>query len=302
MRPITAQPGYIADDLKTLLATRQFVYAECYTIYCKDQQTWRYTTAQQDVNISIPVDGSMVPATFTSRQVQVSGLKSETGVGVEVDEQTLNMAFPPDLDYLGSMPYSQAIRWGRFDGATIRRDRYFASDWGSVSAPPQWVGGVPMFVGRMSSVDKLSRSSASMKVKSDLVLLSTQMPRKLMQATCLHTLFDPGCGLIKSAFMTPGVVAAGSTADTIVWAGADPTYSLGTLEIEDVNATTLVRTIDSTGAGVLYLSAPLEFAPLAGAHFNIYPGCARTYARCGFFGNTDRYQGFPFVPVAETAR
>lgn len=296
MRPITPQPGFTDADLKTLLATREFIYVDAYTIFTKDQGVRRYSTAQKNVDIPIPVDGAAGPVSFTSRDVQVSGIKTEMGVGVEVDEQTLILAFRETLEYLPTLPYARAIRLGRFDGGTIRRDRYFRKDWSS-----PWVAGVPMFVGKISSVDKLSRSNAQLKVKSDLSLLDTPMPRKLMQATCLHTLFDSGCTLSKLAHQTPGIAEAGSTIDTIFWSGASSTFALGTIEIEDAGGATIVRTIDRVDAGVLYLSSPLEDAPVIGMHFNAYPGCNRTYDRCGEFSNQDNYQGFPFVPTAETA-
>ena len=296
MRPITAQPGFTEADLKALLATREFIYVDAYTFICKDQSVRRYSTAQKDVNIPVPVDGASGPVTFTSRLVQVSGIKTEMGVGVEVDEQNLSLAFPQTLTYIPGLPFSQAVRLGRFDGATVRRDRYFRANWQS-----NWVGGIPMFVGKVSAVDRLSRSNAQLKVKSDLSLLDMPMPRKLMQANCLHTLFDPGCSLNKLAFQTAGIVGAGSTIDTIYWAGAAAGFALGTIEVEDAGGVTMVRTIDRIGAGVLYLASPLEETPLAGAHFNAYPGCTRTYARCGEFSNQANYQGFPNVPAVETA-
>jgi len=296
VRPITPQPGFTESDLITLLATREFIFVEAYTILTKDQGVRRYSTAQKDVDIQIPVDGAAGPVVFTSRQVQLSGIRTEMGVGVEVDEQTLNLAFPETLTYIPGLPFSQAIRLGRFDGATVRRDRYFRKDWIS-----HWVGGVPMFVGKVSSIDRFSRSNAQLKVKSDLALLNTPMPRKLMQATCLHTLFDPGCGLYKLAYQTAGVVGSGSTIDTIYWSGANSGFALGTIEIEDAGGVTIVRTIDRVDTGVLYLASPLESIPIVGMNFKAYPGCNRTYARCNDFNNRPNYQGFPFVPTAETA-
>lgn len=297
MRPITAQPGHTANDVIALLATKQFTYADCYTISNKDGTVLRYSTSQEDIVIATPVDGSAGPVTFSSRTAKISGLKTHVGIGVEVDEQTIRLDYDPGLLYNGS-PYATAIRYGRFDGGVIRRDRYFCTTWG---AP--WLGGIPLFVGHTSTVDRISRSFAEIKVKSDLVLLKIPMPRKLFQPSCLHTLFDPGCGLVKSAFEISAVMEATPTATVIPWSGAAAGFVQGTVNVVDGSGVTLVRTIESVVPGVsITLAYPLESIPATGSNFKVYPGCVRSYARCGELGNQTHFQGFPFVPVAETAR
>lgn len=295
MRPITPQPGYTEQDLKDLLATKRFAFADCFSIINKDLEVLRYTTVQKNVVIANPVEGGGLETTWTSTGPKVSGLRLEIGVGVEVDEQTMRLDFAPDAEYRG-LPFPTAIRYGRFDGGTIRRDRYFCERLGS-----PWIGGVPLFVGQTSTADKIGRSFAELKVKSDLVLLKMPMPRKLFQPQCLHTLFDPGCGLEKAAFEQTGIVESGSTQSFIKWAGATAGLKAGTVYIEDAGGVTLVRTIESVGGGGVHLVYPLEVLPLTGTNFKAYPGCIRTYARCGEFSNQANYQGFPFVPVAETA-
>lgn len=295
MRPITPQPGYTEDDLKALLATKRFAFTDCFTILNKDLEVLRYCTTAKDVEIENPVDGEPGPVIFNSKTVLVSGLKLEIGVGVEVDEQTMRMDFPQDAEYRG-LPFPTAIRYGRFDGGTIRRDRYFCERLGE-----PWIAGCPLFVGKTSTADKIGRSFAELKVKSDLVLLKMPMPRKLFQPQCLHTLFDPGCGLDKTAFEQTGTTETGSTASVINWAGATAGLVAGTVYVEDAGGVTLVRTIESVSGHAVTLTYPLDFVPPVGTHFKMYPGCVRTFARCGDFSNTANYQGFPFIPVAETA-
>jgi len=293
MRPITPQPGYTEQDLHDLLATKRFIYVDCYTMSNKDGRVLLYSSAQKDVDIKTPVAGGM-GVVYSSKRVKVSGLKLETGVGVEIDEQSMHLDFGPDEMYV-TMKFAAALRYGRFDGGSVRRDRYFAASWGN------WVAGVPMFVGKVSSLDKLGRSFADLKVKSDLVLLSTPMPRKLFDPSCLHTLFDPGCGLNKADYVSAGTVGAGATAVVIPWSSSSSQFSYGTFEVDDQAGATLVRTIDLATDSELVLSYPLEFAPGEGTNFRAYPGCIRSYERCGEFNNTQHFQGFPFVPVSETA-
>lgn len=295
MRPITAQPGFTEATTHALLASRQFAYADCYSLISQQGDALRWTTTQKDVNIANPVDGAPGPVVYSSNEVKISGLQMSIGIGVEIDEQTMRMDFDPTLQYR-NLSYPAAIRYGRFDGCTVRRDRYFTARLGT-----PWVGGVPLFVGKVSTADKIGRSFAEIKVKSDLVLLKMPMPRKLFQPQCLHTIFDTGCGLDKADFEFPGTAEDGSTASFIKWAGATDDYVQGTIYVEDAGGVTLVRTVESFGDGGLYLTYPLDFLPPVGTNFKAYPGCSRSYARCARFENQANYQGFPFVPVAETA-
>lgn len=298
MRPITPQPGYTDADLTALLATRQFAYADCYTFTNKDGVVLRYASSQKKVNIQNPVPDAMSgPLEYQSNLVKVSGLKLQLGVGVEVDEQDIVLEYSENLLYNGQMSFGAALRYGRFDGSVIRRDRYFATSWGQ-----PWVGGVPMFVGLTSTLESVSRSECAMKVKSSLVLLKTPMPRKSFQPGCLWTLFDGGCGLDRNDFDTAGTIGVGSTASVINWAGAVAGMRFGTVYVEDGSGVTQVRTIEDVNPGVsLTLAYPLDFTPVGGETFVSYPGCIRTYARCGELGNQSRYRGYPYVPVPETS-
>ena len=298
MRPIFPQPGHTEQDLHDLLQGRRFIYVDCFTIRAKDGSVLRYSTAQRDVRV-IPVDDpdAVLPVTYTSNQVKVSGLKTVIGIGVEVDEQDLQLDYSPSQEYMGQ-PFSAAIRRGRLDGAIIRRDRYFARKWGT-----GWIAGTPMFVGRMSSVDRVGRSAATIKVKSHLVLLNMNMPRKLFQPQCNWTLFDPGCGLDRDDYTQLGQIDAQSTSSMVYVSGIQgiENFKYGVMQIQDGDAFTEIRTIKNVGGNFFELSYPLDFVPSAGTPFSCYPGCIRTYERCGDYNNRHRFQAFEFVPQAETA-
>ncbi|MGD0143963.1 MAG: DUF2163 domain-containing protein [Rhizomicrobium sp.] len=178
-------------------------------------------------------------ATFAANSVRISGLKYSSKIGMDVDEQDVTIACltPPtypqsastaasgelDVGELGSMllatdgvesatfgpsaeliegvPFLQALRQGLFDGAFLQRDRAFLYAWGT---PP--IGTVTLFHGRISSIDKIGRIEAQIKVKSDLVLLDIDFPRNIYQAGCIHILFDNGCALVKSDYAVAGTV------------------------------------------------------------------------------------------------
>lgn len=294
MRPITPQPGFIEADTTLLLASRQFVFADCYTLSPRYGEVLRLNTSTKRVTV-IPLDGETLVSYVSPPNLQISGLRLRVGVGTEADEQEMAINYDQTAQAWG-IPWGRAIRLGRLDGATIRRDRFFAKNWNS-----PWVGGVPLFRGRISSIDGITRAGANVKVKSDLVLLNTNMPRDLYQPGCVHSLYDPGCTLDKDDYEQVGTVEAGSTSQVINWAGAEEGFSFGMLYIDTPEGTTLVRTIREASDTQLFLAYPLDFVPTAGMTFQAFPGCSRLYERCGEFDNQEHFKGFPFLPVAETA-
>ena len=74
------------------------------------------------------------------------------------------------------------------------------------------VGGVTLFHGRVSTVDLVGRTSATLTIASDLIVLDYDMPRNLYSPTCLHTLYDSGCGVIRGTYAASGTCGSGSTA------------------------------------------------------------------------------------------
>ena len=124
--------------------------------------------------------------TFLATGPLVNGLKYKGGVGLEVDKQQLTIAARP-TDTINGAPFLIALRDGAFDGAAIIRHRVFLDAPGG-----NVVGGVIMFQGRISTVDHVGRTQATVTVASDLVILDYQMPRNLYSPTCVHTLYDFG--------------------------------------------------------------------------------------------------------------
>lgn len=300
MRPIFPQPGFVEQDLKDLLATRQFVSVSCYTITTKSGAVFRFTSGGQDVAVT-SVEETPVPVVFSSKTVLMEGITFEAAVGVEVVEQEIKASFGDSAEIFG-MPVARALKWGRLDGSIVKTDRFYAAAWGSPRNPTQWVAGVPIFRGRLSTADKISRYSAVLKVKSEMVLLNERIPRKLQQPGCNHTFGDEGCGFDRAAAADTGSTETGSDAIRLVWSSAAASHALGTVLIEDGDGFTSVRTVRSVEAGTaINLASPLDFTPPVGREFQVLPGCSRTRERCEELGNIDHFQGFPFVPVAEMA-
>lgn len=299
MKDMNIQTGFIEADCEALLASGQFVYAEVFTITPNYGAVLRYTNAASDVDV-VPMVGGPGRQTYLSRIVVISGLRFKSNIGVEVDEQTVELAYTDGNTFQNAITWSQALRLGRLDGATIRRDRYFSNAWG---AP--WVFGITMFSGRVSTCTKVGRQSATVNVKSDMVLLSVRMPKDLWQPQCKNTWGDgAGCDLVQGDFNVNTVVGAAPTRSIIPWAGITDEFVMGKLFIEGGDSVTRIRTILKVQVGVhAEIIYPLDFLPLAGQNVSFYPNCRREFARCDLYhaAPEEKYIGFPFVPVAETA-
>jgi uncharacterized phage protein (TIGR02218 family) len=275
-------------------------------------------------------------ATFAANSIRISGLKYSIKIGVDVDEQDVTIAcltpptfaqsasgpasgdlgtgalgdmllatdglasaqFGPSAELVEGIPFLQALRQGLFDGAFLQRDRAFLYAWG---APP--IGTVTLFHGRISSIDKIGRVEAQVKVKSDLVLLDIDFPRNIYQASCIHILFDGGCGLSKSAFAVAGTVGTGSTNLVINWANTANYFNEGTITFTSGELNGLSANLKASGGTTLTLVDQLPVAPQPGDTFNAYPGCNHTTGTggCASFNNLVHFRGYPDVPPPATA-
>ncbi len=300
MRPVTSQPGYSEADLETLLASGQFVFADCFTITLNNGiDKLRYTTAQHSVSV-VPV-GDPMRVTYRADLVLIEGLRFSVGIGTEVDEQQITLSYAENHTVQGQS-FALALRLGWFDGAVITRDRFFAASWGS-----PWVGGIPMFAGKISTLDSVGRMRATLKVRSALVLLNLDMPRNVWQPSCKNNLYDLGCGVDPNLHSTTVLMAVDGTTTVLPWPAATADYLLGKVYIENFDGVARVRAIKSVQAGVsVTLSYPLDFVPVSGNQFVAYEGCERTQAVCPRFDVVsgdwvDRFRAYPYVPVGEAA-
>lgn len=300
MRPIYPQPGHTADEVSAALDSGEFVYADCYTIRPKNGDDMRYTTAQYAVSVVEFED--VVRKTYVADELLITGLRTKCNLGVEVDEQEIQIEYGLGHLFQNHIPWPKAVLFGRLDGAVVRRDRYIAKAWNAERT--EWLGGFPMFMGLVASIDKVGLQSATIRVKSHLVTLNTQMPRDLFEANCRNTWGDTGCGVNQEDYAVIGATEGVPTRTVLPWSGASSEYALGKVLIANSDSTIRVRTISRADGDALYLSYPLDFDPPTGLAFTAYPGCDRTKDRCPFFHGVDwvkRFAGYPFVPVAETA-
>ena len=129
------------------------------------------------------------------------------------------------------------------------------------------------------------------------------MPRNVYQPTCLHTLYDSGCTLVKNAFGTNGTVGAGSTASLINWSGANADFQQGSITFTSgVNAGVTANGERRRGRHLADARYPLQSPPAAGDAFTVYYGCDHTPGTCqSKFNNLANFRGFPYVPPPQMA-
>jgi uncharacterized phage protein (TIGR02218 family) len=264
-------------------------FAECFTSITTTGTQYTWTNVGYDVSYN--------GFTFSASGPLVSGLKYKGSIGLEVDKQQITIAARP-TDIINGAPLLIALRDGAFDGAPVYRDRVFlTAPHGSV------VGGVRLFQGRVSTVDNVGRTQATLTVASDLVILDYDMPKNIFSATCLHVLYDSGCGIVRGTFSLDGACGAGSNSSTINFSGARAGDAQGSLVFTSGANANVRSTIRSVSVGAAYnLMYPLPFAPAEGDAFKVAYGCDHTQATCqAKFNNLSNFRGFPFVPPPQLA-
>jgi uncharacterized phage protein (TIGR02218 family) len=267
----------------------QIAFADCFTFTLSTGTVLTYTNVDQPVIYN----GS----TFSASGPLVQGLKYKASVGLEVDKQQITIAARP-TDLINGNPALNAIREGAFDGATVQRDRVFMAALGGTV-----VGGVTLFHGRVSTVDMVGRTSATLTIASDLIVLDYDMPRNLYSPTCLHTLYDSGCGIIAGTYAASGTCGAGSTATLINFTGALAQHAQGKIVFTTGDNANVTATVKSVVVGAsLTLMYPMPDVPATGDRFTVYAGCDHTRATCtSRFNNLTNFRGFPFVPPPQIA-
>jgi uncharacterized phage protein (TIGR02218 family) len=285
----SASQELITHLAKVIRADAPMIYADLYTFALITGHVLQYSTA----DIPVTVNG----ATFQAKSVLVKGLLYKASIGLNVDQQQITI-YADESDLIaGGIPFMAAMRRGMFDGARLKRERAFFTAW---SQPA--VGAVTLFKGIVSTIDAIGRTEAQLTVSSDLTYLDITLPRSTYQTTCLHTLYDSGCGLDKSLFMARGTAEIGSIKIALMWSGANVIYQQGRIMFLSGANGGSSATVRKISGSVMLLSYPLPELPAIGDSFSIYQGCDHTQSTCtNTFNNLANFRAFPYVPQAQTA-
>jgi uncharacterized phage protein (TIGR02218 family) len=267
-----------------------FWVGDLYTVTLASGTIDRFTSADRDLMLAgnIYAAGGLKFARDSVRLV----------TGLEVDELSVTVMADAAATLAGQS-FLSFVRAGGLDGATLALDRAFMPTFGDVSA-----GAVPLFVGRVSEASA-KRTQVKLSVKSALELLNIKLPRNIYQPICLHTVFDAGCGLDRTAFQVTSTVQTGSGVSLIKCAlvQAAGTFDLGTVKFTSGANSGVTRTVKAYTPGQFTFALPLALAPAVGDAFQAFPGCDRMQSTCQTkFNNLANFRGFPYIPQPETAR
>lgn len=292
---------------------RTLTFAQLYTFNLITGEVLRYATG--DRAITYPGAGG----TWDHNKVRIDTMDNKavvhykTGLDADTYAVTLMPRLVDDLsralypDTIGGQPWIAAALAGALDGATVFVDEAYFNGWpppsGGAITP---VGVLPLFAGLMADVAP-SRSGVSIIVNSHLELLGVNMPRRLYQEGCIHTLFDGDCTLNAATFARTGTVATVTDRTHFTSAVAAPLgsgdYTLGQVVFtagNNAGFSEMVAFWDSA-TGLFTLRAALPYAIQPGDAMTVYPGCDKTQATCTKFANIANYGGTPYVPPPETA-
>jgi len=275
-----------------LAANTEMVMCELYDITLADGTLLHYTTFDRKLIVGGTTYLTGPPNFKRGTADEVIGLSKVGTLSLEIH------ANPMDL--INGVPVLQKVVRGDFDKAALTVRRLF------MDSGLNQQGTVIRFVGNMGDLDQVSRTVAKFTCKSKVEDLNQQLPRNILQPTCIHTLFDSGCTLNKATFAVNGTVQAGSTVNKLVTnlSQADGYFDNGQLVFTsgaNNGHTVAVKKYLNSG-GTVYFVVPLPALPNTGDTFTIYPGCDKTQSTCNTkFSNLANYGGFPYVPVPETA-
>jgi len=284
----------VTTALRTLITSGDFVRVDLYTFTLIGGAVYRYCSGDRAV--------SWGGNTFT-RGLKISDGGVKLAVGLQSDPVELTI-FADSSDQMAGTDFLKAVRANALAGASIKIERAYAPTWAAMSSAGP-TGTLIRFSGQFSAITSLTRTSAVISAAPWLELLNVNMPTNVIQATCLHTLFDVGCTLSRSSFAVSGTVGSSPLANAInsSLTQADGYFSLGKIVFTSGSNNGLQRTVKvSSHTGALQFVQPLPSAPATGDTFTIYPGCDGQEGTCSSkFSNLAHYRGFPFVPVPETA-
>lgn len=278
-----------SNDLKALLATGQFVYADIWTITLNGGGVVRWTSH----DVSLTYGGN----TFVSGPAIARGTIAEkTGVEVSDLKMTIDAI---DSDLINGVPVIAFIAAHGLDGAAVKLERAYAQDWASPIT-----GTVIRFAGKVTSIDRIQGGTAELTVSSWLVLLDAGSPRNHFQVGCMRTLYDAGCGVNPASFSSSGVVTSGSING--FGSGLTPAanyFAQGRVVFTSGANAGVSRTVRASGTdGSFTLIRPLPVAPAAGDTFTAYAGCDLKQSTCsGKFSNLTKFKATPYVPLPTTA-
>ncbi len=243
-------------------------------------------------------DGIVLGFTSHDQSLVVAGLRYEASPGMTPSAISAGLGFDvATMEFAGALSAGAMtehdLAAGRFDGARLD---VFMVDWAMPGA-----GTLPVARGTLGAVTRELGAGGGGFVASvrgptaafDAIAIEACTP------TCRAELGDRRCRVDLAPLTTLATVAAGSTRDRVIVAGAVP---------DDRLLDGRVRCLDGANAGIdarimsldgdaLILIEGLPFAPVVGDRIEVREGCDRRLTTCSTrFANAANFRGEPHVP------
>ena len=282
--------------LALMQSSQQFTLADLYTFTLITGAVLRYTDFDYDLTFGAN--------TWSSSGPPMTRGKTRLVLGLEVDTLDISI-FARPTDLYSGVPLAQQAAFGLFDGAEVKLERAYITVTGGV---PTVVGTIYMFSGEAADTS-VGRTEIKMRVNSDVAKLALQMPRNIYQPSCLHTLYDSDCTLVRASYANSLTAATGSTTSLVLCTSTQATgyFERGYIQFTSganagVKRTVKGSSLAGTNSQTLSLFKPLPNVPAVGDAFTAYPGCDKTQTTCQYkFGNLPHFRAFPYIPSPETS-
>lgn len=191
----------------------EFCVADLFTFTLLNGSVSYWSTWDQPLTVGGNTYNSGVATQNAEGNPLLKRVAIKYAVGLSIDTFDLTLYALP-TNQINTVPILQAIGQGMFDQATVRVQRlFFGTPSGGFLPGSSSLddGLLTLNTYVVSDVSSLTRTSASLTLKSQLEVLDTQMPKNLYGASCRHVLGDTGCGVNLASFTFSGAVQSGST-------------------------------------------------------------------------------------------
>jgi hypothetical protein len=288
------------------------------------------------VDIDVVFEGVLYAGGGLASGWKIQRKNMRGGIGTAVESMDLTILTdgtdrlpPADGNVLTpTFGLGEAVHGGIFEGAHLTYRRLLLPRLPSYPIVPTLLditlGATIEFVGRITEA-KVARSGITLPVKSYTEQLAQPTPRNIYQATCLNSLYDKTCKVVRTgtfggnAFQHVGALISWTPDTNTILVSATPTqpadhFTFGTIQFTSgVLCGMQFPLIKHVGALVVSMLGPPRL-PAPGDSVVLQAGCdlvgllvdpssgAVTDGTCTTkFNNWVNFRGFPHVPPPETA-
>jgi uncharacterized phage protein (TIGR02218 family) len=236
-----------------------------------------------------------VPYLAGPPRIQRGSINVERGTSVSTQKVTLQEA---------NAEFITLLSQGYFRRARYSMDRIFALP-PAPGAAIAWTQPYNRFTGRLNAIDRLTRTSADLTIRSMMDDLDNDYPRTVIQVDCDAVTYDNRCGLSANSYKTGAIATAGCTRNTLLstLTQADVYFTQGYLTFTSGPMSGLSYMVKNYAGRVVTPAYPFLVPPALDTTFNIFAGCDKTLATCiskfGYHPASEVapfHRGKPYVP------